>query len=255
MLKQRNAAVLCAAAFVFYSSLAAADRWDKLDARVAALERQMQNPGQVAEELQRMQNELRELRGEIERLQHEEQQAKLREREQYFALEARLKKLEQQQIAAPVYPPIPPPADPGAAPNAATPVPPANPGSEQVEYQAAFELLKQGRYNESANGFRSFLERYPGSNHADSARYWMGESNYSLRNFPAALATFEQLVANHKDASKVPGALLKIGYIHYELGDYANARLTLEKVRSQYPGSSVADLASQRLQRMQAEGR
>lgn len=252
MTRFRNAAALCAAAFVFYSGLAAADRWDKMDARVEALERQAQNPGQVAAELQRMQDELRALRGEIEQLRHEAEQAKLREREQYFAMEARLKKLEQQPAGYPsaMNPVTPPPVPPtsGAAPAVGA-------GNEQAEYQAAFEFLKQGRYNEAAASFKAFLERYPGSSYVDGSRYWLGESYFSLRNFPAALATFEQLVANHKDATKVPGALLKIGYIHYELGDYANARLALEKVRSQYPGTSVADLATQRLQRMQSEGR
>ncbi|MGH8530874.1 MAG: tol-pal system protein YbgF [Nevskiales bacterium] len=249
----RNAAALCAAAFVFYSGLAAADRWDKMDARVEALERQAQNPGQVAADLQRMQDELRTLRGEIEQLRHEAEQAKLREREQYFAMEARLKKLEQQQtnqsyLPAPAAPAV------GSAPvtNGGTP---AAAGNEQADYQAAFELLKQGRYNDAATSFKSFLERYPASSYADGSRYWLGESYFSLRNFPAALAAFQQLVTTHKDASKVPGALLKIGYSHYELADYANARLALEKVRSQYPGTSVADLATQRLQRMQAEGR
>lgn len=250
----RNAAALCAAAFVFYSGLAAADRWDKLDARVEALERQAQNPGQVAAELQRMQDELRGLRGEIEQLRHEAEQAKLREREQYFAMEARLKKLEQQQTSQSY---LPAPAPPSGVPTPVTAggAPVASSGNEQADYQAAFELLKQGRYNEAAASFKSFLERYPGSSYADGSRYWLGESYFSLRNFPAALAAFEQLVTTHKDATKVPGAMLKIGYIHYELGDYANARLALEKVRSQYPGTSVADLATQRLQRMQSEGR
>jgi TolA-binding protein len=53
---------------------------------------------------------------------------------------------------------------------------------------------------------------------------------------------------------KVPDALLKIGYLFYDQKNYAKARETLNKVKEQFPGSQAANLADQRLKRMQQEG-
>ena len=64
------------------------------------------------------------------------------------------------------------------------------------------------------------------------------------------------MVINAYDASrKIPDALLKMGYCNYELKRWDAARASLLKVQSDYPKSTAARLAVQRLQRMQDEGR
>ena len=52
----------------------------------------------------------------------------------------------------------------------------------------------------------------------------------------------------------LPDATLKLGFIHYELGRWGDARKTLEDVKTNYPGTSAAQLAETRLQKMKKEG-
>ena len=68
------------------------------------------------------------------------------------------------------------------------------------------------------------------------------------------MATFSKLVEIHPQSPKVPDTRLKIGFIHYENKDWSAARQELGVVVNDYPGTTAARLANDRLQRMQKEG-
>ncbi len=55
-------------------------------------------------------------------------------------------------------------------------------------------------------------------------------------------------------SSKVPDALLKIGYSNYGLQRWDAARGALGRVQADYPDTTAARLAEQRLKRMDDEG-
>lgn len=241
-------------------------------------------------DVQRLHEEVRRLRGDIERLQFDAEQNRIRQRDMFIDMEKRLSALENgtaqgpvavtaPQPGATVAPPVAAPQNPpqagaqviqppvtaagdssnGAAENVVTPPPPApavNPAAaEQEAYLQAFEMLKLGRYDDSISAFQAFLQRFPDGDYADNARYWLAETHYVKKEYPIALEHFRTLLAEYPDSTKLPGALLKLGYIHYELGNNAEARIALERVRNEYASSSVADLAKQRLERMDREGR
>jgi len=124
----------------------------------------------------------------------------------------------------------------------------------EAAYRKAFNLLREGRYGAAGDGFRKVMEAYPNTRHADNARYWLGESYYVVRDFEAAMEHFKT-VMNDPDNGKQLDAMLKAGYIQYELGDYDEARKTLEKIRKDFPDTTVATLAENRLRRIQEEGR
>ncbi len=252
---QRAAGILLAA---FAFSAAADNRIYELQDRMDAVEQRLNNAGilGVAEDVRNLQAELRALRGEVERLQYENDQAKVRQREMYLDLERRIQALEQTR-QAPAAAATPATSGQGGTDSGLTaPVTSAGGGqSEEQQYLAAFEQLKQGRYPEAIKSFSSFLQSYPQSEYADNAQYWLGEAYYVSRDFPQALASFQQLVEGHPQSGKLPGALLKIGYINYERGEYEEARMALSRVTREFPESSAASLARQRLQRMDTEGR
>lgn len=156
----------------------------------------------------------------------------------------------------PAVPATPGPAQTQTA-NAQPPVSPpvSSQAGEQDAYLAAFEILKQGNYDEALNAFSGFLQQYPNGNYADNARYWLAETHYVKKQYPQALEHFQTLLAHHPDSSKLPGALLKLGYIHYEMGNNPEARQALERVKLEYADTNVATLAQQRLDRMNREGR
>jgi tol-pal system protein YbgF len=128
-----------------------------------------------------------------------------------------------------------------------------DPIREQQDYQAAFNLLKSGRYDDATKAFRNFLVAYPGGEFVDNAHYWLGETYYVTRHFEAALQEFEGLIAHYPQSPKLTHAMLKVGYIHHELGRLEQAKQALIALTESHPDSTAAGLARKRLQRLQSE--
>ncbi len=126
---------------------------------------------------------------------------------------------------------------------------------EQAAYDAAFDLLKAGRYQEAVAGFERLLVAYPDSELADDAQYWVAEAYYVTRNFASALDGYRAIINRYPGSQRIPEAMLKIGYLQYEMGAYDRARATLNDILSRFPGTPVALSADTRLQKMDREGR
>ncbi len=232
------------------------------NARLDRIERQLESRGLIdmLNQLGQLQRDVQQLRGELEVQAHQSGELQRRQREQYLDIDRRLQQLE--TGAAPAL--AAPPGAPGAAPPVL--VPPvtggqgmaqagaASPAAEQAEYDKALAILREGRYPEAAAAFKRFLADHPGSSYADNASYWLGETYYVTRDFDLAMATFSKLVEFHPQSPKVPDTRLKIGFIHYENKDWSAARQELGVVVNDYPGTTAARLANDRLQRMQKEG-
>ncbi len=124
---------------------------------------------------------------------------------------------------------------------------------ERGAYNAAFDALKAGQYVDSARLFSDFLQQYPSGAYAPNALYWLGESYYATTNYPVALESFQRLLSQFPQSEKAPDALLKVGYSQLELKQTAAARTTLTQVTAKYPGTKVASLAQERLQRLQLQ--
>lgn len=228
--------------------------------RLAALEKSLSNQGAgvLADEVEQLKTEIRELRGQIEDLTHQIQKQQQGQRQLYGDLDKRLQALEARASATPAVS-APATADPvlgDAAPAAdvANADSPAAAGQEHADYLVAFELLQQGRTAEAIPAFEAFLAKYPQGRYTGNAIYWLGEANYVGKNYPQALAEFQKLAQHYPDSPKLSGALLKIGYIHYETRNFAEARAVLEKVKGDFPNTQVSTLAAERLERMRKEG-
>ena len=205
---------------------------------------------QIVNELEETQRELREMRGQLEKMRYELDQLKESQKKLYLDVDNRITALEKRPVAA-----APAGTAEGgtvAAGGDEAPAPPSK--EEQQAYLDAFDLLKQGRYDDSIKAYEAFLEKYPKGEYADNAQYWLGEANYVNRNYDAAMTEFQRLVERYPKSDKVPGALLKVGYIHYERKDYTRARAVLQGLTQNFPNASAAGLAFERLERMDREG-
>lgn len=129
-----------------------------------------------------------------------------------------------------------------------------SPEAEKELYDLAFQSLKDLKYADAAEQFLDFLGKYPNSDYADNAQYWLGESYYVTRNYDIALEAFQGLLASYPDSPKIADGLLKIGYTHYELKQWDQARAALSQVQEQYPDTTLARLAGSRLRTMKLEG-
>lgn len=221
---------------------------DRRAARPTADEALRQNLLDIVQQLDALQAEVRQLRNAVEVQGHELEQLKTRQRALYDDLDQRLRETEKQRAAAP-------PAPAAAAAVADVPVGRrVTTAAQQQDYDAAFNLMKQGQYDKAVKAFREFLASNPDSGLADNAQYWIAEGNYVLRNYKLALEEFTKVLA-YPQSTKAPDAQLKIGYVHYELGAYDKARKALTETQQRYPGTSVAKLAAARLEKMTKEGR
>jgi tol-pal system protein YbgF len=233
---------------------------DELDQRVGSIERVVRNESllQIATELELLREEVRELRGATEALQHDAEGAATRQRDQYLDLDQRLQSLERRTRGGDALPlgaaETGLPAAGAAGVAGATGVTASGAG-EQASYQAALELLRQGRYPQAEAGFKQYLADFPDGELADNAQYWLAETYYVNREFETALEAFNQVLEQYPNSRKTPDAMLKAGFCKAELGRKDDARATLESVVEQYPDSTAARLASQRLDRLRAEGR
>ncbi len=247
----------------------------------------------LLQSVEELKAEVRELRGQLEQQQYSLSQMTDRQRELYLDVDRRLQRVEAAGVAigaaaagAAASAPGSAPATIGAAPTApsgsattgaspsatgaaaggvaaagaATPTgapqsasAAVDPVKEQQAYQSAFNLLKAGRYDQAAKSFREFLADYPASKFADNAQYWLGESYYVTRSFDNAMREFEKLIKDHPESQKLTHALLKVGYIHDELGQKDKARDVLTQLTEKYPNSTAAGLAAKRLERMRSQ--
>ena len=239
----------------------------ELDERLKRIERLFASESlfKLFDEVESLETEVRELRGQLETLSHTLNQLKEHQRELYLDTDRRLQRIESAtptQTASPATQPATTPGTPATsatapsqpAPTSTTPsagqTPSAtgvDPFAEQQAYQSAFDLLKSGRYEDAAVAFQQFVAEFPTGSYADNAQYWLGETYYITRQFQRAVQEFERLVSMHPNSQKLTHALLKIGYAHDELGNKAEAERVLGELMERYPQSAAAGLARKRL--------
>lgn len=243
----------------------------QLEDRLTALEQQLKSQGLVDlfNQTEQMRGDIAKLRGQIEVLTYELEQAQKRQRDLYVDLDSRLRKIETASTAA-AQPPVDaappaaagavgvPPLTPSGVPAPATggpvaPVPGALPPrtvdavGEQRAYDAALDQFKRGDYGGAITAFGTFVKTYPRSPLASSAQYWVGNAQYARRDYRGAIATQRQMLQTYPDSSKAPDAMLNIASAQADLNDNAAARRTLEELIGKYPQSEAATKARQRL--------
>ncbi len=253
-------------------------RIEALTERLARMEQTLQgmasaNPAlELAQQLEILRQEMRQLRGQVEVLGHESQMAAKRQRDMYVDLDTRLRRLEQPSGAgatpmgaAPAGPapgpaatapapgtvalPAAPPA-PAAPPTMATAKPalaPAPSDAEARAYEAAQGQRRIGNYQGAITAFQAFIDQYPKSPLAPRAQYWIGDSYYNLRDFKRSIGAQQKLIATYPGSSSVPDALLNTASSQIELGDIRGARNTLDGIVTRYPTSEAAVKAKRRL--------
>ena len=220
-----------------------------MDRRLSNIERIVDNQSlvQLTQQVSSLERHTAELQGSSEILVHNAAVTGERQRDLYTDLDARIQALQSALSASAAVNVL----DGGTLPPGQLPVPG---GSDRDNYQAAFELLKEERYDMAATAFSQYLVTFPDSELAVNAQYWLAESYYAANEFDEALKSFQVVITNYPESRKVPDALLKIGYCNYSLERWDAARTTLTKVQNDYPETTAARLAGQYLKRMETEG-
>ncbi len=248
-----------------------------LDARVARIERVISNQSLVdlAQHLDSVQSDVRQLRGRIEELEYNNDTLRKQQRDLYSDLDKRLANgggASGSSGSAGGTPAAGAAAATGASSTgAAGSVSTGAAGAvgtagaaavggkgttdgggtaeEQTVYAQSFDALKAGSYSVAITGFKDFLTSYPSSPLAENAQYWLGEAYYVTRDFDSASGAFRNVLQKWPDSRKAPDALLKLGYTQLEQKKITEGRATLQLVVQRFPNTDAAKLATERLQR------
>lgn len=233
-------------------------RMQAVESKLAEMSRRLDgiNYAGLDQENVKLRDEIRSLRGEVERLRYDYDGQVKRTKDQYLDLDRRIQRTEAAPAAsvtstggtnnAPIA------LAPSTSISANAPVVISNGGGgtpeEETAYLATFDLLKNGRYDEAIRGFRSMIEKWPQGHYADNATYWAGEAYYVKRDYKSALTHFQTVLDKYPGSPKAADAMLKVGLTQLELKQADKGRATLQKVIDTYPNANAASLARQRLE-------
>jgi tol-pal system protein YbgF len=180
-----------------------------------------------------MRDDVAKMRGQLEVLTNQAENADKRQKDFYLDIDTRLRKLEQASEKAAT-------AVPQTTEAVATP-------EENKAYQAALDQFKLGNYSLAVAAMQGFLVTYPSSKLAPNAQYWIGMAHSGQRNYKEAIAAQRKLLAAWPDSDKAPDAMLSIASAQETMGDRKSAQRTLEELIARFPSSSSAAAAKQRL--------
>ena len=114
-------------------------------------------------------------------------------------------------------------------------------------YELNLTLYQGGKYEEAIAGFKNFLSKYPRSNLADNAQFWIGECYMSLGKYEQAILAYQDVMKKYSKGNKVPGSMLRQAIAFYEIKDKTSAKLLLKKLIKRYPKSKEAAIAKKKL--------
>ncbi len=118
-------------------------------------------------------------------------------------------------------------------------------------YENAFLDVRNGNYELAIAQFRDLLQYFGQTEYAPNARYWIGESWYSLKQYDSAVVEFESLVATYPQSDRLSTALYKLGRCYEEKGLPNRAKKYYQQVIKDYPASLEAKPAQSRLSQIE----
>lgn len=121
---------------------------------------------------------------------------------------------------------------------------------DKLLYDNTYAIYQEGRYEEAIEGFRDFLKKYPESDLADNAQFWIGECYMNLKQFEKAILSYQEVIKKYPKGNKVANAMIRQAIAFYEIKDKTSSRLLLKKVIKQYPNSNEAKIAETKLRTM-----
>jgi tol-pal system protein YbgF len=117
-------------------------------------------------------------------------------------------------------------------------------------YRSAYDLILAGDYSTAEAGFRDLIARFPDSEHAADAHFWLGEALLAQEKPREAAEIFLAASRDFPQSRKAPDTLFKLGValVAMKLRDVGCA--TFSEVLQRYPQASAA--LKERVQKEQA---
>ena len=211
-----------------------ADTWSSLDSQtsqnaapaVAAPTTPSQSSANqlLFTEIETLKQEIQRLQSVVEEQGYELKKLKTEQKERYLDLDRRLSALLKTE---------------GRATTVST--------QGKVQYDEAFDLMKQQKLDEAAAAFTGFLQQHPKSSYLVNAYYWLGQIHYNQGNLDEARKAFNIVVKQYPDHQKTADSKYKLGVVLHRLGDNRQAKQVLQSVVKQFSNSATGRFAKKYL--------
>ena len=143
---------------------------------------------------------------------------------------------------------FPPPED-----LVSTNVPPLIDKSIELDaFDEAKASLMGAKYKDSFSAFDRFISTYPKSEKIADANYFLGYSQFALKNYNAAIKTYSKLKELYPNSKIIPDAIYGIANCEIQLAKIANAKKTLRELIRQYPDAEILSKAKRRLKALES---
>lgn len=207
----------------------------------AVQQQQTSQQNQIMAELimqvNQLQQEVRQLRGQVEEQDYRIKQLTKQQRELYLDLDRRLQggaalsTSETEELSSDT-------ADKG------------NNGSSnrsQQAYNQAFTLFNEQKYPQAKSAFKTFVSDYPKDSLASNAHYLLGQLHFSDKEYAEAESQFKAVYEQFPDTSIKDKAMLKLAQVQELKGDKAAAKATYQQVSKLFPNTTAGRLAKAKL--------
>ena len=118
-------------------------------------------------------------------------------------------------------------------------------------YNDSLAAYHNGDYENAVKLFAAYLRDFPTTVKAANARYWLGESYYSLAQYAQAITEFKRVQKDFPASTKVPGALLKTAMSYEAIGGRGPAIAAYNELLRKYPAGLSAQRAEKALARLE----
>lgn len=225
---------------------------DRLERRLEQVEQVLQNKvsDEVFEELERLRQEVNELRGSLEEQQHSLSLLNNRQETIYHDFHKTQSSLNSTDEAA-------------INSRVVTDTNNKLSKTEQETYDLAYTLVEQKQFDDAIVKFQDFLWQHPDGKLAPNAHYWLGEiflakwqqekTNSSL--LEKAINSFSVVVSKYNSHHKAVDSMLKLGLIDVEREKYDTAKKYFTDLITKYPKSSRVRIAEGKLTKLKEDGK
>lgn len=214
---------------------------------------------QLTQQVQKLQDEVRQLRGKVESHDNDIDQLQKETKNRYVDFDQRLGQVQEdfKKSQNGSTPPVSTDSvntktttntvsttTGNVANNATAPV--AGDESDKLAYIAAYEAYKAGGAAQAIAPMKKFITDYPKSPFVPNAYYWLGEFNLAITppNFAAASSNFKLVMNQYPKTAKAAAATYRVATLADVDHHQATAITLMQSLVKNYPGTQEAGYAA-----------
>lgn len=219
---------------------------------------------QLTQQVQKLQDEVRQLRGKVESHDNDIDQLQKETKNRYVDFDQRLGQVQDdlKKSQNDTTPPVPSASvnttkttvsnttsvttGGNTSSSATATAPVAGDESDKLAYIAAYEAYKAGGAAQAIAPMKKFIADYPKSPFVPNAYYWLGEFNLAITppNFAAASSNFKLVMNQYPKTAKAAAATYRVATLADVDHHQASAVTLMQSLVKNYPGTQEAGYAA-----------